>query len=67
MFPIIAAYFRIGLCLTVLWHVSGDDLKPFELNDFLKGTYVNKQWNGTWISGIIRFNLLYYLWYESNA
>lgn len=27
-------------------------LQPFELNDFLKGTYLNKGWNATWISGI---------------
>lgn len=28
-------------------------LKPFELDEFLNGTYRAKNWNGTWVSGNI--------------
>lgn len=42
---------------TVLWLstflilTKCDDLKPYELNDFLQNTYINRIWNATWISG----------------
>lgn len=30
-------------------------LTPFELDDFLNGTFAAKNWNGTWISGKMAF------------
>lgn len=31
--------------------VQSQELKPYELDEILSGTFVNKGWNATWITG----------------